>query len=128
MNISQAALKTELSAKTIRYYEQIGLVCPARAANGYRDYSEGDVHRLRFVQRSRGLGFSVEECRRLLSLYDDQSRSSADVKALAVRKIAQIDAKITDLQSLRATLGQLAASCHGDTRPDCPIIDDLAGE
>lgn len=126
MNIGMAARATELPAKTIRYYEEIGLVRPARAANGYRDYSEGDVHRLRFVQRARSLGFSIDECRSLLSLYEDEARASADVKALALDKIGEIDAKIAKLQSLRATLAQLAEHCHGDERPDCPIIDDLA--
>lgn len=126
MNISQVSRKTDLSAKTLRYYEQIGLVHPGRADNGYRAYSQKDVHRLCFVQRARSLGFSIDECRRLLSLYDDQSRTSADVKMLALAKMDQIDAKIANLQALRDTLGQLAASCHGDDRPDCPIIDDLA--
>ncbi|MEQ8400076.1 MAG: Cu(I)-responsive transcriptional regulator [Roseitalea porphyridii] len=126
MNIGTAAEATELPAKTIRYYEEIGLVRPARAANGYRDYSDRDIHRLRFVQRARSLGFSIEECRLLLSLYEDEARASADVKALALDKIGEIEAKIANLQSLRATLTQLVEHCHGDDRPDCPIIDDLA--
>ena len=127
MNIGSAARATELPAKTIRYYEQIGLVRPARAANGYRDYSNDDVHRLRFVQRARSLGFSVQECRLLLSLYDDEGRASADVKALALEKIGEMDRKIEELRSLRLTLKRLADSCQGDARPDCPIIEDLAG-
>ncbi|MCR9123827.1 MAG: Cu(I)-responsive transcriptional regulator [Phyllobacteriaceae bacterium] len=126
MNIGSAARATDLPAKTIRYYEEIGLVCPARAENGYRDYSGSDVHRLKFVQRARSLGFSIEECRLLLSLYDDEQRASADVKALALEKIGQIDRKLVELQSLRATLTRLADTCQGNDRPDCPIINDLA--
>ena len=126
MNIGAAARATELPAKTIRYYEEIGLVRPARAGNGYRDYADADIHRLRFVQRARGLGFSIEECRLLLSLYDDEGRASADVKALALDRIGEIERKIDELRSLRATLARLAEHCHGDARPDCPIIDDLA--
>ena len=127
MNIGDVAERSGLPAKTIRYYEDIDLIKPQRADNGYRDYSDGDVHRLRFLQRSRGLGFTIDECRLLLSLYDDKHRASADVKAIAVAKIGEIDRKITELNSLKATLSELAACCHGDDRPDCPIIDDLAG-
>src|SRR5689334_10061637 len=100
MNIGTAAERSGLPAKTIRYYEDIGLLSPLRAGNGYRDYSDDDVHRLRFLQRSRGLGFSVEECRQLLSLYGDRSRESAEVKALAETKLAEIDRKITELMGL----------------------------
>jgi len=128
MNIGTAAEMANLPAKTIRYYEEIGLVAPARSDNGYRDYSDKDVHRLRFLQRSRSLGFTIDECRLLLSLYDDQNRASADVKAVALEKVEEIDRKISELQSLRDTLSNLARHCHGDGRPDCPIIDDLAGE
>ena len=127
MNIGMAAERANLPAKTIRYYEDIALVKPARLGNGYREYSENDVHRLRFLQRARSLGFTIEECRTLLSLYDDKSRASADVKAVALGKIDEIDHKISVLQSLRLTLASLARHCHGDDRPDCPIIDDLAG-
>ncbi|MGE0846627.1 MAG: Cu(I)-responsive transcriptional regulator [Flavobacteriaceae bacterium] len=127
MNIKDAACEAALPAKTIRYYEDIGLVRPARAANGYRDYGRDDVHRLRFLQRARGLGFSIPECRLLLSLWDDENRSSADVKALAVEKIGEIDRKIDELKGLRQTLSTLASHCHGDRRPQCPIIDELAG-
>jgi Cu(I)-responsive transcriptional regulator len=127
MNIGDAASQSGLPPKTIRYYEEIALLKPGRLANGYRDYSQNDVHRLKFLQRARGLGFSIDECRNLLSLYDDDHRASADVKAMAVEKIGEIDAKIAELQSLRDTLGRLVRSCHGDNRPDCPIIDDLAG-
>lgn len=127
MNIGQVADTTGLRAKTIRYYEDIKLVKPARAANGYRDYADEDVHRLAFVQRSRSLGFTIEECRLLLSLYKDKERASADVKALALEKITEIDRKLNELNSLRSTLQKLADHCNGDHRPDCPIIDDIAG-
>lgn len=127
MNIGEAAARSALPPKTIRYYEEIELLKPARAANGYRDYSGKDVHRLRFLQRARSLGFSIQECRLLLSLYEDEHRASADVKALAEEKIGEIDRKISELQSLRITLSNLAKNCRGNDKPDCPIIDDLAG-
>ena len=127
MNIGLAAQQSGLPAKTIRYYEDIALIKPARAENGYRDYSDTDVHRLRFLQRSRSLGFSIDECRLLLSLYEDEQRASADVKSLADDKISEIDRKIDELKTLRRTLSMLSKNCHGDDRPDCPIIDDLAG-
>ena len=127
MNIGQAAELSNLPAKTIRYYEDIALVTPERSDNGYRNYSEKDIHRLKFLQRARSLGFSIEECRLLLSLYQDKNRASADVKALALDKVGEIDRKITELESLRLSLSSLAEKCHGDDRPDCPIIDDLAG-
>ncbi len=127
MNIGTAARKSGLPPKTIRYYEEIGLIAPHRAENNYRDYSDGDVHRLRFLQRSRSLGFSVEQCRQLLSLYADHARESAEVKALAQAKLDKIDQKIAELAALRATLAQFVERCHGDARPDCPIIDGLAG-
>jgi Cu(I)-responsive transcriptional regulator len=126
MNISDAAIECGLPAKTIRYYEDIGLVSPGRLANGYRDYGEDDLHKLRFLQRARGLGFSVEDCRVLLSLYEDRNRASADVKKIAKTHLAEIERKITELQSLRDTLSDLVQSCHGDDRPNCPIINDLA--
>ena len=127
MNIGSASEQSNLPSKTIRYYEDIRLVTPARLQNGYRDYSEEDVHRLRFLQRARSLGFTIGECRMLLSLYEDKNRASADVKAIALDKIAEIDRKIDELRSLRATLASLARHCQGDNRPQCPIIDDLAG-
>lgn len=128
MNIGQAAQRANLPPKTIRYYEDIALIKPDRAENGYRDYSEADVHRLRFIQRSRSLGFTIEECRTLLSLYEDKHRASADVKALARQKISEIERKMEELKSLRETLSVLVKHCHGDDRPDCPIIESLAGE
>jgi Cu(I)-responsive transcriptional regulator len=127
MNIGEAAQRSGLPAKTIRYYEDIRLLKPARGDNGYRDYSTYDVHRLRFLQRARSLGFTVEECRQLLSLYGDKQRESADVKAIAQSKIEEIDRKVAELISLRKTLQHLVHACHGDERPDCPIIDELAG-
>ena len=127
MNIGTAARQSGLPPKTIRYYEDIGLLTADRAANGYRDYSNEDVHRLRFIQRSRSLGFSVEECRQLLSLYTDRDRASADVKAIATEKLCEIDRKIAELTGLREMLGHLVENCHGDARPDCPIIDGLSG-
>lgn len=127
MNIGAAAERSGLPAKTIRYYEEVGLVRPAkRQENSYRDYDEADVHRLRFVQRARGLGFSVEQCRELLALYDDESRASADVKAIALQHIAEIDQRLRALAEMRATLAALAEKCHGDDRPSCPILADLA--
>lgn len=127
MNIGEASRASQLPTKTIRYYEDIKLIAPQRADNGYRTYSDSDVHRLRFLQRSRGLGFSIDECRLLLSLYEDEERASADVKRLALDKIGEIDRKLSELQSLKVTLSALARDCHGDDKPDCPIIDDLAG-
>lgn len=126
MNIGEASDATSLPAKTIRYYEDIGLIKPARAANGYRDYDDKDVHRLAFIQRSRSLGFTIDECRSLLSLYENKDRASSDVKALALEKILEIDRKLKELKSLRSTLKTLADHCHGDDRPECPIIDEIA--
>jgi len=128
MNIGQAAQRSRLPAKTIRYYEDVSLIKPSRAENGYRDYSDNDVHRLRFLQRARSLGFTIEECRLLLSLYDDDHRASAQVKEVVKDKIGEIDRKVCELNSLRITLSALAEHCHGDERPDCPIIDDLSGK
>lgn len=128
MNIGSASAQSGLPAKTIRYYEDIGLVAPQRSKNGYRDFSDSDLHKLAFVQRARSLGFSIEECRALLSLYDDHSRASADVKALAQAHLAQIENKIAGLQAMHETLAELVHKCHGDTRPDCPILDGLAGD
>lgn len=127
MNIGRAAELAGLPAKTIRYYEDVDLVRPDRRANGYRDYSEADVHKLRFLQRARGLGFSLEDCRRLLTLWEDRGRASADVRSLAKSHLKEIDRKLRELQDLRATLDHLVDACRGDSRPDCPIIDELAG-
>lgn len=127
MNIGEAAARSGVSAKTIRYYEDIELIESAdRAANGYRSYTDEDVHTLRFVARARDLGFTVEQCRNLLALYRDKSRASADVKRIAAAHVAEIERKIDELRAMRATLMDLARRCHGDDRPDCPIIDELA--
>ena len=129
MHIGIIARKSGIPAKTIRYYESIGLIDSAeRTESGYRVYGPEDVHTLRFVQRARGLGFSVGDVGKLLTLWRDRRRSSAQVKALAQRHVAQIDRKIAELQALRDTLVHLVERCHGDDRPDCPILEDLAGE
>ena len=127
MNISEAASQSGLPPKTIRYYEDIGLVDPAqRRDNGYRDYAARDVHLLRFLHHARDLGFTVADCRSLLSLYTDRERRSADVKAIALNRIAEIDRKTAELGEMRAVLTTLAEKCHGDERPDCPILDEFA--
>jgi MerR family copper efflux transcriptional regulator len=127
MNIGAAAQLSGLPAKTIRYYEDSGLIRPAaRAGNGYRDYSDKDIHKLRFVKHARELGFTVQQCAELLSLYEDQNRHAADVKALASKHLGEIDSKLADLSRLRETLSHLVSCCAGDHRPDCPIIDGLA--
>jgi len=128
MNVGAAARRSGLPAKTIRYYEEIGLIAPARTANGYRSYSEPDLHRLAFLRRARSLGFSIEDCRHLMALYGDKARASHDVRELAKGHVIAIDEKIHELQSMRATLEGLIHACHGDNRPDCPILDDIAGE
>ena len=127
MNISAAAEHSGLPPKTIRYYEEIGLVVPDRRENGYRDYATDDVHRLAFIHRARDLGFDIETCRKLLALYSDRSRASADVKALAKEHLADIERKMAELEAMAKTLRHLVKNCHGDNRPDCPIIDELAG-
>lgn len=128
MNIGQAAKASGLTAKMLRYYERIGLLAPAgRTDSGYRQYGAEDLRVLAFVRRSRELGFSLEEIRQLLSLWQDRQRASADVKALAKRHIAELDLKIAELTRLRNTLGELVSCCHGDASPDCPILDTLGG-
>ncbi|PSS57445.1 Cu(I)-responsive transcriptional regulator [Pseudomonas sp. BBP2017] len=127
MNIGQAARRSGLSAKMIRYYESIGLLKPAlRSDSGYRLYQQEDLHRLAFIKRSRDLGFSLEEIARLLTLWQDRQRASADVKALASQHIDDLNRRIEELVSLRDTLSELVAHCQGDDRPDCPILKDLA--
>ncbi|MEI5667081.1 Cu(I)-responsive transcriptional regulator [Bosea sp. CCNWLW174] len=126
MNIGQAAEASGVSAKMIRYYEQIGLIePPARSQSGYRVYAEPNVHTLRFVRRARSLGFSVEETAALLALWRDRSRASADVKTLALKHVAELEEKAAALQAMAATLRHLASHCHGDKRPDCPILDTI---
>lgn len=123
MNIGQAAARSGLSAKMIRYYESIGLITPAgRGANGYRRYGSDDLHRLGFIKRARDLGFSLEEVGRLLTLWQDRQRASADVKALAAGHIVELNRKIAELVGLRDTLQELVDHCAGDDRPDCPIL------
>lgn len=126
MNIGLAADHSGLPPKTIRYYEDIGLIRADRHDNGYRDYSDAHIHKLRFLQRSRSLGFSIEECRQLLALYEDRDRASADVKTMALDRIADIERKVRELTELKDTLSHLAKNCHGDSRPDCPILDGLS--
>ena len=126
MNIGQAAKHSGLSAKMIRYYESIGLLRPAgRSASGYRTYGPDDLHRLGFIRRARDLGFSLEEVGRLLNLWQDRQRASADVKALASAHVQELNRKITELSELRDTLQSLVEHCHGDDRPDCPILSEL---
>jgi len=125
MNIGKVAQKSGLPPKTIRYYEDIGLILPDRLDNGYRSYSKADTEKLRFLQRARSLGFSIEDCRKLLSLYEDKNRVSADVKSVAARHLEMIETKIWELESLKGTLSVLIDECRGDHRPDCPIIDGL---
>lgn len=128
MNIGMAARRTGLPAKTIRYYEEIGLIPQARRTEaGYRAYSEADVGTLRFVQKARSLGFSVKDVGALLAMWQDRGRASADVKALALAHADEIDRKIAELEAMRQTVLHLAERCHGDDRPECPILDDLAG-
>jgi len=127
MNIGAASEQSGLPVKTIRYYEDIGLVRPARSENGYREFLDNDLQRLKFLQRARSLGFSIEECRELLSLYEDRNRASADVRQITRAKIKEVDRKIAELRSLKRVLSDLVEACHGDDRPDCPIIDDLSG-
>jgi len=126
MNISDVSRTTGLPAKTIRYYEEIGLIGPTRAENGYRTFSETEQHKLNFLARARSLGFPVESCRSLLALYGDPDRASADVKGIAQQHLAEVDRKIEELTAMRATLSELVRACAGDERPDCPILRDLA--
>ena len=125
--IGTAAKKTDMPTKTIRYYADIRLVTPVgRSEKGYRLYDDRTLRRLIFVRRARAFGFSVETCRNLLALYSDQSRASADVKAIALNHLSEIDAKLRELQTLRDELARLANTCAGDERADCPILTGLA--
>lgn len=128
LNIGSVAEASGLPAKTIRYYESIGLIRPAgRRVNGYRSYSENDMRTLAFIKRARSLGFSVEEVRALLDLWHDRSRRSATVKSLATKHIEALDRKIAELQSMREALAHLVKRCQGDGRPECPILRNLDG-
>jgi MerR family copper efflux transcriptional regulator len=125
MNIGEVAEKVGLPAKTIRYYEDIGLVTPRRDTNGYRSFRDTDMHKLAFLGRSRALGFTIEDCRNLLALWDDQDRASADVRAIATEHLTRIEQKIADLEDIRDTLSHLVRECAGDQRPNCPILQKL---
>lgn len=126
MNISDAARATQLPSKTIRYYEEIGLITPDRGANGYRSFSDTHIHQLTFLARARALGFSVEDCRSLLALWEDRDRASADVRRIAQDHLNAIETKIADLTAMRDTLSHLVNTCAGDNRPDCPILNSLS--
>ncbi|MEM8851698.1 MAG: Cu(I)-responsive transcriptional regulator [Pseudomonadota bacterium] len=125
MNIKHAADRSGVPAKTIRYYEDVGLVTPARSANGYRAFNDRDIHDLTFLGRARALGFGLEECRALLALWRDEGRASAEVKRIAQAHLDDIDRRITDLRAMQATLSHLVDACAGDDRPDCPILHSL---
>ena len=128
MQIGEAARRAGLTVKTVRYYANIGMVTPRQNPDtGYRDYGEDDVAKLQFVGKARRFDFSVEECRELLGLYEDRNRPSREVKALTLKKIAEIDTRLEELYSLKEELSGLASSCDGDHRPDCPILNALSG-
>ena len=129
MKIGPTSEASGVSPRMIRHYEKIGLVpSPQRRDSGYRDYSDADVHRLRFIANARDLGFPIEEIRTLLGLWSDRARSSADVKKLATARADELGRKAAALEAMRRALLNLAGRCHGDDRPDCPIIDNLVGE
>ncbi len=129
MNIGQAAAASDVSAKMIRHYEQVGLFPqPARTDSGYRQYSEREVHTLRFIRHARDLGFSIQQIGELLGLWQNRRRSSRQVKALAEAHIAELQRKAQELLAIKATLEHLVHCCHGDDRPDCPILEELAGQ
>lgn len=128
MKIGAASTASGVSQRMIRHYEKIGLMPKAaRRDSGYRDYDERDLHTLRFIGRARDAGFPIEEIRQLLELWHDRERSSADVKALALSRAAQLERKARELDAMRRSLEHLAERCHGDDRPDCPILIDLEG-
>jgi MerR family transcriptional regulator, copper efflux regulator len=128
MNIGDVSRESGVSTKMIRYYEQIGLIPPAhRTESGYRVYRDNDVHALRFIRRARDLGFSVTQLAELLTLWSDRHRASADVKRIARQHIAELEHKVQELRAMTDALKHLAAHCHGDHRPECPILEDLAG-
>ncbi len=129
MQIGAIAKASGVSAKMIRHYESIGLIAPGpRRENGYRDYDARDLHELRFIRAGRDLGFSLEDLRALLDLWRDAGRQSGEVKALAARRLAEVEARIRDLQAIAQSLRELVTACHGGMRPDCPILTSLAGE
>lgn len=127
-NIGEASRRTGVTAKMIRHYEDIGLIPAAsRTVAGYRVYGEPDLHRLRFIKRARSLGFSIKDIGVLLGLWGNPRRASRDVKRLAQAHVDALELKIQEMQSMQRTLRELAARCHGDSRPECPVLDDLAG-
>ncbi len=127
MNIGEAAKVSGVSAKMIRHYESVGLFPQARRTeSGYRQYGDNELHTLRFIRRARDLGFSIEQIRELLALWQDRRRPSRQVKAFAQAHIAELDQKLDQIRAMKATLEHLVHCCHGDDRPDCPIIDSLA--
>ena len=127
MNIGKAAKFSNLTVKAVRYYANIGLVKPQQnITTGYRDYTDDEVSKLKFIGKARKFDFSIEECRELLSLYEDKNRTSKEVKKMTLEKISQIDSKLRDLNSLKKELSFLANNCHGDDRPNCPILEELS--
>ena len=128
MNIGEAARASGVSAKMLRYYESIGLIpSPGRTAAGYRTYTEADVGTLRFIRRARDFGLPMDRVKLLVGLWQDKNRPSREVKDIAMRQIADLEAKINELAAMKDALATLAAACHGDSRPDCPILSDMAG-
>ena len=129
VNIGQAAKLSGVSAKMIRHYEEVGLIPAAsRTESGYRQYNEADVHSLRFIRHARDLGFSIAQIGELVGLWQNRRRSSSRVKALALAHVAELESKVAKLQAMKDTLQHLAHCCHGDDRPDCPILDRLADD
>lgn len=127
MNIGKAAKLSNLTVKAVRYYANIGLVKPQQnISTGYRDYTDDEVAKLKFIGKARKFDFSIDECRELLSLYEDKNRTSKEVKKMTLEKISQIDSKLRDLNGLKKELSFLANNCHGDDRPNCPILEELS--
>ena len=127
MNIGKAAKLSNLTVKAVRYYANIGLVKPQQnITTGYRDYTDGEISKLKFIGKARKFDFSIDECRELLSLYEDKNRTSKEVKKITLEKISQIDSKLRDLNGLKKELSYLANNCHGDDRPNCPILEELS--
>ncbi len=127
MNIGKAAKLSNLTIKTVRYYANIGLVKPQQnISSGYREYTDGEVAKLKFIGKARKFDFSIHECKELLSLYEDKKRTSKEVKKITLEKISQLDSKLRDLNDLKNELSLLANNCHGDDKPNCPILDELS--